>query len=145
MVDAAATGRDDAYAETAGVFLATHLVSRYAGRDVRMPSVGRRRLQPAINYIRDNLHTDLSLTAMAAAANVSKFHFVRVFKDAVGETPVRYLTRQRLLRARRLLADTALPVGEVAKRCGFVSGDRLLAAFTREYGVSPSRFRSARN
>ena len=58
----------------------------------------------------------LDLAEVAAAAHVSKYHFVRAFKAAYGETPMRYLTRRRIERAQDLLRSANLTVTEIEPR-----------------------------
>jgi AraC-like DNA-binding protein len=82
----------------------------------------------------------LDLTALAARAGYSRFHFVRTFRDAYGDTPGRYLTRRRVERAQELLRTVNLTVTEVCVLVGFTS----LSSFTRRFrelvGVSPSEY-----
>lgn len=74
---------------------------------------------------------------------MSKFHFVRLFRAAVGETPVAYLARLRLDAAGRLLRDTDLTVVEVAAACGYPRVTHLGTAFQRHAGRTPTAFRAA--
>ncbi len=69
------------------------------------------------------------------------YHFIRVFRAATGETPHRFLTRLRIERARRLLADSTLTIAQIAERCGFASPGALSAAFLSHVGVRPSVYR----
>ena len=63
----------------------------------------------------------LDLEALARAANVSKYHFGRLFAETFGETPMRYLTRRRVERAQDLLRSVNLTVTEVCTLVGFSS------------------------
>ncbi|WP_212735361.1 helix-turn-helix domain-containing protein [Herbidospora galbida] len=69
------------------------------------------------------------------------YHFVRVFREATGETPHRYLTRLRIEQARRLLSTSPLSIEQIAPRCGFASPGALSSAFLRHTGVRPSAYR----
>jgi AraC family transcriptional regulator len=82
----------------------------------------------------------MSLQEIADAAGVSAFHFARGFKRATGLPPHRYLTQQRLLRARALLHDPSLSIGEVAQAVGFTHS-HFSALFTRHLGMTPTKFR----
>jgi AraC family transcriptional regulator len=66
-----------------------------------------------------------------------------VFKLATGETPYHYLRTRRLERARMLLADDTMPLAELALECGFANQAHFTAAFSREVGISPGRYRRA--
>ncbi len=63
----------------------------------------------------------LDLTALAAAAGVSKYHFLRCFADTYGRTPARYLAERRIERAQDLLRATNLSVTEVCHLVGYTS------------------------
>ena len=77
-----------------------------------------RRVGWAVDYMLADLGRELPLTEVAAAARLSPYHFLRVFKQAHHVTPGAFLRRQRIERALALLETTDLPVGEVAARVG---------------------------
>ncbi|MEO1057380.1 MAG: AraC family transcriptional regulator [Actinomycetota bacterium] len=83
----------------------------------------------------------LDLDALAAAAAVSKYHFVRRFRDTYGETPMRYVTWRRIERAQDLLRSANLTVTEVATMVGFSSLGSFSSRFTALVGVSPVAYR----
>ena len=141
---AARAGVDDLYAQSAAAYLAVHLLSAHSGLG-EVPRLGEAgsAVTRARQFIRDNLHTRLTLSDIAASANLSTFHFLRVFKDATGETPRRYLTRVRLEAVMQLLATTSLPIGDIATHCGFGSASSLAAAFRAAHGETPTQFRRA--
>ncbi len=84
-----------------------------------------------------------SLAALAAKLGVSDRHLRRIFAAEQGVTPMQYLQTRRLLLAKQLLTDSALPVGQVALASGFRSLRRFNAAFAQQYRMSPSRLRGA--
>lgn len=83
----------------------------------------------------------LDLATLAAAAGVSKYHFVRAFAETYGETPMRYLTRRRIDRAQDLLRNANLTVTEISSLVGFNSLGSFTSRFTTLVGVSPTRYR----
>ncbi|NED95267.1 helix-turn-helix transcriptional regulator [Phytoactinopolyspora alkaliphila] len=85
----------------------------------------------------------LDLDRLAQAAGYSRYHFVRAFRAAYGETPGRYLTRRRIERAQELLRSANLTVTEVCHVVGFSSLGSFSSLFTEFAGVSPSRFQRA--
>ena len=90
----------------------------------------------------DRAYADaLDLDALAAAANVSKFHFVRSFAATYGETPMRYLTRRRIERAQDLLRSANLTVTEVCMLVGFSSLGSFSSRFRELVGESPTEYR----
>jgi AraC-like DNA-binding protein len=83
----------------------------------------------------------VDLEAMARTACFSKFHFLRLFKQAYGETPARYLSRLRLERARTLLETTDRSVTEICLDVGYESLASFTHAFRRHAGAPPERYR----
>lgn len=96
-----------------------------------------RRLGWAVDFMMSDLSRELRLSDVAAAARLSPCHFVRVFQQAHGRTPMDYLRQQRLDRALQLLESTGLPVNEVAARVG-LSRLALWRGVRRMRGVAPS-------
>jgi len=101
------------------------------------------KLKRVIEFIEANLHESIGLDDLAQAAGLSANHFLRVFKLATGETPYHFLRARRLERARRLLAEGPMPLAELALECGFANQAHFTAAFSREVGISPGRYRRA--
>lgn len=101
------------------------------------------KLKRVIDFIEANLQESIGLDDLARAAGLSANHFLRVFKLATGETPYHFLRARRLERARQMLADDAMPLAELALECGFANQAHFTAAFSREVGISPGRYRRA--
>lgn len=85
----------------------------------------------------------LDLAALAAAAGCSRYHFLRSFAAAYGETPGRYLTHRRVERASELLRSSTLTVTEVCMLVGFTSLSSFTRRFTEIVGVTPSAYRAS--
>lgn len=99
------------------------------------------KLRRILEYIDGNLDQDLRLSEMAAIAELSTFHFSRVFKLATGYSPYRFVRDRRLDRSRALLRDGQLDIAELAVACGFATQSHFTAAFTKAIGIPPGRFR----
>ncbi|MEK8052162.1 AlkA N-terminal domain-containing protein [Ideonella sp. DXS22W] len=82
-----------------------------------------------------------TVPAVAARLGITDRHLRRIFQRAHGVTPIAWLTTQRLLLAKQLLTDTALPVTEVALASGFASVRRFNAAFAEHYRLQPGALR----
>ena len=78
---------------------------------------------------------------LAARVGVTSRHLRRMFDAEFGVSPIEYAQTQRLLLAKRLLTDTALPVTDVALASGFRSVRRFNALFRARYRMPPSRLR----
>lgn len=104
-----------------------------------------KRVTKAVEFIHANLgDRRMTLSAIASAANVSQFHLVRIFGEAMGLPPRVYVRHQRLQLAKELLAHRpGMTLAAVALACGFASQPHLSDWFKKEFGVSPAAFRKA--
>ncbi len=82
-----------------------------------------------------------SVEKLAARLGVSDRHVRRIFEAQFGVSPLQYLQTRRLLTAKQLLADTGLPVTQVALISGFASVRRFNAAFVAHYKLNPTQLR----
>ena len=82
-----------------------------------------------------------TVAQLAERLGVSDRHLRRIFEGALGVSPLQYLQTRRLLTAKQLLTDTAMPVTQVALASGFASVRRFNAAFTGHYGLNPTQLR----
>jgi AraC family transcriptional regulator len=97
-------------------------------------------------HIDNHLAQSLRLSELASVANLSVFHFHRLFLAWVGETPADYIRRRRLeAAAMRLVAQPRLPLLDVALSVGFGSAEAFSRAFKVRYGVAPTPWRRASN
>jgi AraC family transcriptional regulator len=100
------------------------------------------RLQAVLNHIHSRLADDLSAAALAARAGVSPGYFRRVFQDATGMPPHRYVLAARLEYARKLLTLSEMPIPRIAQDCGFASQSHLTARFREAHAITPAQLRS---
>ena len=82
-----------------------------------------------------------SVEKLAGRLGVSSRHLRRIFEAQFGVTPLQYLQTRRLLTAKQLLADTGLPIAQVAFISGFASVRRFNAAFAQHYRLNPTQLR----
>jgi AraC family transcriptional regulator len=92
-------------------------------------------------YMCARIDEEIGLDELAGLVNLSRFHFCTAFRKAAGTTPHAWLTRQRIDRARELLASPELPVTEVALSVGYQTPSSFTAAFRKMTGLTPSEFR----
>ncbi|MEH2560580.1 AraC family transcriptional regulator [Bradyrhizobium sp. AZCC 2289] len=128
--------------------LAARLVQKYAGASSaqsfhRHASQGldRRRLLRVLDYIEANLEGDLSLDLMASIACLSRYHFARAFKQAVGQPPHRYVSARRLDRAKALLMQGDRSLVDIALALSFSDQASFSRAFRQATGHAPGQFR----
>jgi AraC family transcriptional regulator len=100
------------------------------------------RINSVKKYIEENIGGTLSLTELAEQANCSPFHFQRLFKSLVGETPKQYIQRIRLEGASHFIAlKPTASMLEAALEFGFTSLESFSRAFKNHYKISPDGFR----
>ena len=117
-----------------------------AGRDEawQAPTLDDRRLARAVDYVEAHFAGPVRMEDLAGVACLSLVHFSRAFRAATGQSPHAYLTGRRVAHARRLLAETTLPVMEVGHACGFNSAAHFAATFRDRTGASPTGYRADR-
>lgn len=98
-----------------------------------------RRIVQAKRYIDEFFGEPLDLDEIAGEAAFSKFHFLRLFRMAYGQTPRQYLIRVRIEKARKLL-EIPVSVSEACSRVGFDSLSTFSGLFKRLTGRSPSDY-----
>ena len=114
-------------------------------RDLRTPSsdeVAVRALQRAVEHVRESLSERIRVADLAAAAGLSQSQLERRMRNAFGLSAMQYVLRARVERAAELLADTDLPLAEVAVLAGFYDQADLTHRFARLTGETPAQFRS---
>jgi transcriptional regulator GlxA family with amidase domain len=94
------------------------------------------------DWINEHLAEDLSLPLLAGRMGMSERSFSRHYLEATGVTPGRAVERLRVEAARRLLADSGLPVKRISQRCGFGSEETMRRSFLRVLAVTPQDYRA---
>ncbi|MGG6342202.1 helix-turn-helix transcriptional regulator [Stenotrophomonas indicatrix] len=97
-------------------------------------------LQRALRYIDEHLSQPLRVTELAEAACVSRFHLVRLFRSGTGASPLRYVRRRRIERARQLLATHGQSMTCLAQHLGFFDQSHFVRSFRAETGCSPGQY-----
>ena len=102
------------------------------------------RLNRTIDYIEANLDKDIHLELLASKFALSKYHFHRIFKALIGETPSRYIEKRRLSRAAADLIETNNRIVDIAFDYGFNSHESFIRSFKKNYMITPSQFRKTK-
>lgn len=98
-------------------------------------------LHRIMDYMQDRLHAPLSLEGLALIAGVSVSHFCSMFKQSTGMPPYQYLVQQRIAKAKRLLQQTSLSIGEIGFDTGFGSSSQFSHAFKKAAQCTPQEYR----
>lgn len=99
-------------------------------------------VQKAVVKIENDLAGDLSLSAVAAALNVSAGYLSGLFKKETGETLTAFVTDRRIAHAKRLLRNTSLQIQTVAQHCGILDLHYFCRVFKERTGETPSAYRT---
>lgn len=97
----------------------------------------------SINYIHNNFERDISLGDIAKYVFLSPSYFTRAFKEETGMSPISYLLRVRIDRARELLVDTGLKIVDIALSVGFSNQQRFNEMFKKYAGLTPLQYRKS--
>ena len=101
------------------------------------------RLRRVTEYIEANLDKDLTLAELAAVVFMSRFHFARLFKYSTGVPPHRFVVRQRIARARGVLATPERSIAEISRLVGFRTASHFATVFRHVLGITPGAYRTA--
>jgi len=128
--------------------IAIYLARNYGEADeetrTNSPSLPGFKLRQFTDWMIEHVADDFSLDRLAAQAGLSKFHFQRLFKGALGVSPSRYHINLRMNLARQLLRETKKSVVDVALDVGYADPSHFAKLFRRESGLSPSDYRRQR-
>ena len=103
-------------------------------------SLAPRQLQIVLDYIETNMSTSIGLAEIAALANVSRFHFSRLFRASTGFSPMAYLERSRIERAQSFLQMGSMRLSDIAAATGFADQSHFIRRFRQHTGVTPGRY-----
>lgn len=101
-----------------------------------------RRVAEAVHRLENEFEQPMTLDDLARAAQVSRFHFLRIFREAVGLTPYRFLLRVRLHNAAVALRRSDEPISAIAFDMGFGDLSTFNRRFRRVMGMNPGRWRA---
>jgi AraC family transcriptional regulator len=135
------------YAESLANVLAVQLLRQYSAAAPPLREVIRAlpkyRLRRVTEFMNNHLERDLTLAEIAAQVEMSPYHFARMFKQSTGLAPHQYVHERRVVRAKTLLADTQLPLVEIAYCLCFTDQSHFTAVFRRLTATTPKAYRKA--
>jgi AraC family transcriptional regulator len=136
------------FVQSVGEAIAIHLARNYGVTD-KWPRSGSSSLpgykvRQITDWMAEHLAENFDLAHLAGQAGLSKFHFHRLFKRAMGVSPSCYHVDLRMDAARRLLRETKKSVVAIALEVGYASPSHFAQLFRRKAGLSPSDYRRQR-
>jgi len=121
--------------------MSIHLARNYSelveGPRHGSPSLPGYNVRQITQWMAEHMTEEFSLDQLAAQAGLSKFHFLRLFKSAVGVSPLSYHINLRIEESKRLLRETKQSVVAVALDVGYSNPSHFAQLFRRETGLSP--------
>ena len=149
LLQAAIEGEDEAgrlYTAVLADALVVHFLRRYAASCSALgQAIGGLvpcKLRRVIIYIQGHLEQALSLSTLADVAQMSPAHFARLFKQATGQTPHQYVITCRMAYAKRLLAETDMPLSEIGPQVGCADQSHFTALFRKHVSMTPQVYRN---
>ncbi|MEM1447770.1 MAG: AraC family transcriptional regulator [Planctomycetota bacterium] len=143
-----AIGSSLLFESLARVFL-IKLLQRYGAPGENEAEAGAgltaRHVQKIVDHLAAHFASEVSVDDLARLVSLSKDHFARLFREAVGETPHQFVLSYRVERAKELLVDEGVGLAQVAIRCGFSDQSHFSRVFKRKTGTTPSAFRPGRS
>jgi len=103
---------------------------------------GNSTVNKALEYIHKNYSKDISIEDISSYVNLSKYHFIRVFKHVIGVTPYAYITGYRITMGKHMLLETSLSIEEISHECGFADSANFISRFKTHTGLSPLKYRN---
>ncbi len=88
-------------------------------------------------YIKQNIGRNITITSLADMSGYSISHFRMLFKEYTGMSPKRYIAKQRIKTAKRLLCNTSLSLNEIGESVGFSDYFQFASFYKKEQGISP--------
>ncbi|MEI6210046.1 MAG: helix-turn-helix domain-containing protein [bacterium] len=115
-------------------------------REVAHQGLARTNLhvRQALDYVSQNLTTQVSLTAAAQAAGISRFRLAHLLKATTGQSLLQHVKRLRTAEARRLLETTSRSCAEIAAALGFADQSHFTRHFRESTGITPAQYRRSR-
>ncbi|MBP9226106.1 MAG: AraC family transcriptional regulator [Verrucomicrobiales bacterium] len=98
-------------------------------------------LEPALRHLHTRFREPMETKELASLSHLSERQFTRVFGKLLGESPMRYLIRQRIRAACQDLITTDRPAGAIGLDCGFYDQSAFTRAFRTQTGLTPLRYR----
>ena len=131
-------------AQAIAIHLARHYAEMTRTPHSDSPSLPGFKLRQITDWMAERVSEEFSLDRLAARVGLSKFHFNRLFKSAMGVSPSHYHINLRIDLARRLLRETKKSIVEIALEVGYATPSHFAQTFRKETGLSPSDYRLQR-
>lgn len=137
------------YGDLLGMKLSSVLLRRYGHAGISPVALygdlSKARLARVLEYMEEQSHANPRLADLAEVAGTSVFHFARMFREATGLPPHKYLLFKRIEKAKTLLRFSRQSALEIALATGFTNPSHFAKTFRQIVGVSPSDWKASVN
>jgi len=123
------------YEENFILFL-SYLLQHYAFKNLKVQNIPVN-IKYSLDYIYTHFLDEISLDTLAKLSHLSKYHFIKVFKEKTGLTPHQYIMALKIEYAMQLISKN-LPLSQIAYECGFSDQSHFIRTFKKHYGFTPS-------
>lgn len=128
--------------------LGVHLIRYYSNLFPTTDHFNREKLNPAqlekvLEYIDTNLERSVSVKELGNLLELSQYHFLRAFRNMLGQTPRHYVLHRRVTKAQELIQYGKLSLADIAYQLGFSSQSHMTTAFKQVLNITPGQFRKA--
>ena len=93
----------------------------------------------------EHLSEAIAIKDLASEACLSPEHFIRLFKNSIGTTPMQYITRKRIEKSQHLLFTTDMSIKNIAFTLGFTDCSYFVRVFKHTLGMTPQEYRKQQN
>jgi len=132
--------QDELMAENILEELVVNLISSYSNNQIKSKDISysRKKLIQTVEYMKANFQESLKLENLAQISGLSKYHFLRKFKEEFNMTPHAYLLQIRIQNAKNMLLQHKSLI-DIALSCGFSDQSHFTRVFNKIYGMSPGK------
>jgi len=132
--------QDELMAENILEELVVNLISSYSNCAIKTKEISysRAKLTQSVEYMKENFNDSLKLENLSKISGLSKYHFLRKFKEEFGMTPHAYLLQIRIQKAKNMLLQNE-NLCDIALSCGFSDQSHFTRVFNKVYGMSPKQ------
>ncbi|MGE5582430.1 MAG: AraC family transcriptional regulator [Bacillota bacterium] len=117
------------------------IISKFSRLNLKKYDQHHQEVLKVINYIQENYQQPVTLNDLTGVALMSRYYFLRVFKNHTGASPYEYLINYRINKAKELLKNTNLPVAEIGIAVGFVDYNNFIRKFKNAVGYTPLQYK----
>ncbi|MRX07383.1 helix-turn-helix domain-containing protein [Pseudoduganella sp. FT25W] len=138
---------EKSYVESVAIIIGQHLLCTYTDTPAPSASLGglpRYKIRRAVDYIRAHFQEDIGFKDIADQLDMSPYHFARMFKHSMQESPHQFIMRCRIESAKKMLIESDKSIADIAFDVGYKSQSYFTTRFALLVGVTPAAFRGAR-